>query len=252
MKFFPITITIFFYFNVLHVDATEKFHKPTYNEEFNSSITKVTNFIMENYHSELANNCTKWITELVTIFNSKYNKRQECKFILTKLFQHKLTHMIEDKESEDSNLIQEHNCNQIIKSLQFANNFAPKDMYKRAAKHVTTLTKNQFNEMLKIFTRNETNSDTSYNSLIKDFELNNNVNLIKRESRFPRTELFLKHLTIVLVMAAGLMDTCGNVSMFLCRTMLILFVFTLTYWMVEVSRILFDMNFLTVENILPL
>ncbi|CAB4254077.1 hypothetical protein, no similarity [Maudiozyma barnettii] len=251
MKAFQVIAATLLFYNILVVQA-KGFHRPTYNEEFNSSVNNVTNFIRDNYHPEVSNNCTKLIGELVSSFNSKYDKRQECKFVLTKLFEHKLSHMMEDAGFENSYMYEKINCDQVIKALQFANDYSPKDMFVRAAKHVATLSKDQFKQLLKIIRRNETALDVSYDHLINGSELDIGVRLSKREPRFPLTELFLKHLTVLLVMAAGLLDTCGNVSMFLCRTMLALFVFALTYWMVELSRLMFGMSLLAVTNVLPI
>lgn len=239
--------------NVSTTNAMNGIHRPTYNGQFNDSITNITSFINDNYNEVLAKNCIMSIYNLTEPINKKYRKRAEVQFILIKLLGHKLTHMIEDTQDEDATAFESINCDQVIGALEYANKFAPSDLYKEAAKHLARISKRG---MKKLLTLLKSSANRSEEDVFKEIDSLTHsglteAQLIKRASRFPRTELFLKHLTIILVIAAALMDACGNVSVVLCQTLLAFSFLTLAYWLVQFSRVLFGMNNLSVTDILP-
>ncbi|KAG0671652.1 hypothetical protein C6P45_000144 [Maudiozyma exigua] len=239
--------------NVSTTNAMNGIHRPTYNGQFNDSITNLTAFINDNYNEVLAKNCIMSICNLTESINKKYRKRAEVQFILIKLLGHKLTHMVEDTQSEDVTAFESINCDQVIGALEYANRFAPSDLYKQAAKHLTRISKREMKKLLTLLKSGTNHSEEHISKEVDSLTRSSltEAQLIKRAGRFPRTELFLKHLTIMLVIAAALMDACGNVSLALCQTLLVFSFLTLAYWLVEISRVLFGMDNLSVTDILP-
>ena len=240
--------------NMSTVDAMNDIHRPTYNRQFNDSISNITSFINDNYNEVIAKNCIMSIYNLTEPINKKYRKRSEIQFILVKLLGHKLTHMIEDNQDEDSATFESINCDQVIRALKYANKFAPGDLYKESIKHVGHLSKDGIKKLLSLLKVGANKSEEEISKQIDSLNDSSltEAQLIKRASRFPRTELFLKHLTIILVIAAALMDACGNVSMPLCQTLLVFSLVTLAYWLVQISRVLFGMDNLSITDILPI
>lgn len=240
--------------NMSTVNAAIDIHRLIGNRQLNDSILNITSFINDNYDEVLARNCIMSIHNLTEPIDRKYRKRVEVQYILVKLLGHKLTHMVEDNRDEDAATFESVNCDQVIRALKYANKFAPGDLYKEAVKYIGHLSKHGVKKLLLLL---KSGINKSEEEISKEVESLNDSDLteaqfIKRATRFPRTELFLKHLTIILVIAAALMDACGNVSMALCQTLLVFSLVTLAYWLVQISRVLFGMDNLSVTDILPI
>lgn len=216
MNYFKV-FALFIIFLVSHLAYAKQLYSNDFFKVVSNLTTTIKYYDTDNLLTEELNNFLLKADRV----NRKYEKKVYALFSITRILAMKVDQIMNERDIP----LKTH-LKQLNDGLQFALKKSPSDYYKHSFRYIIKLSKENYEKLLQKIQKKAPDVEEEYSSDL----------LYKRATRWPHLEKFLKSLSIIFMIAAALMDTCGNVPQVVCQITLITVLVGLAFWITDLAR----------------